>query len=345
MTASRFLGILLVLMGNGLLGAVLGSFFGECAGLVFTFLLYRGRLPATKTSFDAKELLRFSLPVLGMLLVVTMQDWSDRILFLAVSGNLEALGVFDLAIRAVTSLAIVGAVLDVVVLPTFSESYGKNGKQELSGMMAKALRYLGFMYFPAAFGLASIARTAMTILYQSSLASEGNGPLTILAVFSILNAFATIMNSGLKSIGKTNSFIRISLSALAVDAIIVATLSPLLGLYGAVIARAGSIIVLFLYTFFELRKELPFKIDREGFLKGLVAGLALVPPTLFVEYNRPFSNIFVKLGVEVAVAMVCYLLALLFLKALRKEDLHIIRQMAPQSMSKIINVIERLYVR
>mgnify|MGYP002396571036 CR=1 FL=1 len=169
--------------------------------------------------------------------------------------------------------------------------------------------------------------------------------MTILAIFSILNAFATIMNTGLKSIGKTESFVRISLLALAVDAIIVATLSPVLGLYGAVIARATSVIVLFLYTLFELRKELSFRIDREGLLKGLAAGLFLVPPTLFIEYRLPLSNDFVKLGVEVAVAIVSYLLALLFLRALRREDLYIIKQIAPSSMGKIIGIIERLYVR
>jgi len=345
MTASRFLGMAFVLMGEGLFGAVLGLLLGEAVGLAFTFILYRRRLPATKTRYDPKELLRFSLPILAMLLVATMQDWSDRVLFLAVSGNLEALGVFDLVIRAVTSLGIIGAVLDVVVLPTFSESYGRNGKQELSGMMVKVLRYLGLMYFPAAFGLASISRTAMTILYQARLASEGNLPLTILAIFSILNAFATILNSGLKSIGKTTAFVRVSFSALAVDAVTVTTLSPSLGLYGAVIARAASMIVLFLYMLLELRKELPFKIDREGLLKGLLAGLSLVPPTLFIEHNVAFSNIFLKLGVEVIVAMVCYLLALLFLKALRRQDLYILRQITPSSMGRIIGAIERFCKR
>lgn len=344
MIASRFLGILFVIMGKGLLGTVLGMLLGECVGLVLTFLLYRGRLPATKTGFDREELMRFSLPILTMLLVATMQDWSDRMLFLAVSRNLEALGVFDLVIRAVTSLAIIGAVLDVVVLPAFSQSYGRNGKQELSGMMVKTLRYLGLMYFPAAFGLASISRSAMTVLYQARLASEGSGPLTILAIFSILNAFATIMNTGLKSIGKTTSFVRISLSALAVDAIIVAALSPVLGLYGAVVARVSSVIVLFFYTFFELRKELSFRIDREGLWKGLAAGLFLVPPTLFIEYRLPLSNDFVKLGVEVTVAVASYFLALFLLKVLRKEDIYIIRQITPSRMGKIIGVIERLYV-
>lgn len=345
MIASKFLGIFLVLAGMGLLGAVLGLLIGEGIGLVITFFLYRGELPSTKTQFDLNVLMKFSLPVLVMMLLATMQDWTGRILFLVISGNLEALGVFDLVIRAVTSLGIIGAVLDVIVFPTFSESYGKSGKKDLSGMLVKALRYLGFMYFPAAFGLAAISRTAMTALYQARLASEGTAPLMILAVFSILNAFTTILNSGLKSIGRTTAFVRISLTALVVDAIIVTVSSSVLGLYGAVIARATAIVVLFLLTLFVLRKELPFIMDREGLLKGLASGLFVVPPVLFIEYCLSFSNIFVKLGVEVIVAMVCYFFALLLFKALRKEDLNILRKIFPSRMGGIINMLERFCAR
>jgi O-antigen/teichoic acid export membrane protein len=208
-------------------------------------------------------------------------------------------------------------------------------------MLTKALRYLGFLYFPAAFGLASISRTVMTVLYQARLASEGNAPLMVLAVFSILNAFATILNSGLKSIGRTKAFIYISLSALVFDAIIVTVSSPVLGLYGAVIARATSIVVLFLLTLFVLRKELPIIIDREGLVKGLAAGLLVVPPTLFIEYGLSFSSIFVKLGVEVIAAIACYFFAMLLFKALRKEDLNILRKIFPSRMGGIINMFGR----
>lgn len=342
MTASRLLGVALVLTGNGLLGTVLGSLLGEFTGLVITFFLYRGRLPHTKIQFDQKILVKFSLPIFMMMIVTTMQDWSDRILFLTVSGNLEVLGVFDLAIRAATSLGIIGAVLDVVMLPIFSESFGKKGKLELSSMMTKALRYLGLMYFPAAFGLASISRTAMTVLYQAKLASEGDFVLMILAIFSILGAFATILNSGLKSIGETSVFVRISLSVLAVDSLIVIVLSPILGLYGAVIARASSITMLFLFTLFTLRKKLSFIIDREDLLKSLAAGLFVVPPTLFIEYGLVFSNISLKLVVEVVIAIVFYFFALLLFKILKEEDFKILRKIFPSRMELIIHIIEKL---
>jgi len=309
-----------------------------------TFLLYRNRLPSSKSEFDKKVLIRFSLPILAMMIVAMMQDWSDRIIFLGISSNLEALGVFDLAIKAATSLGIIGAVLDVVVFPRFSESYGRSGRQALSGMMTRALRYLGLMYFPAAFGLASISRTAMTVLYQARLASEGNIPLMVLAIFSILGAFTTILNSGLKSIGKTSAFLNISLSALAADATIVILLSPYLGLYGAVVARAASTTVALIYTLWLVRKDIPFQLDHMGLVKVLASSLFLVPPVLLIEYMAFLPNPFLKLGVEVLIAVASYFAGLFLFKTLRKEDLNIIRQILPARMSSTIDALEKLLV-
>lgn len=88
-------------------------------------------------------------------------------------------------------------------------------------------------------------------------------------------------------------------------------MSPFLGLYGAVIARAASISVLFLFALYQLRKELPPKIDREGLIKGLVAGVSLIPTTLYIEYGIALPNDFIKLGLELVVALTCYVSALL----------------------------------
>ena len=344
MAASRLFGIPLIVSGGGLLGAISGSLLGECTGLLVTFLLYRKRLPSSKSEFDKRVLIRFSLPILAMMIVAMMQDWSDRIIFLGISSNLEALGVFDLAIKAATSLGIIGAVLDVVVFPRFSESYGRSGRQALSGMMTRALRYLGLMYFPAAFGLASISRTAMTVLYQARLASEGNIPLMVLAIFSILGAFTTILNSGLKSIGKTSAFLNISVSALTADATIVILLSPYLGLYGAVVARAASTTVAFIYTLWLVRKNIPFQLDHMGLVKVLASSLFLVPPVLLIEYIVFLPNPFLKLGVEVLVAVASYVAGLFLFKTLGKEDLNIIRQILPARMSSTIDALEKLLV-
>ena len=345
MSSSRLLGMILVILKQRLLGVVLGTLLGEIGGLLLTFHFYSGHLPATNEGADRKLLFNFSLPIFGMMLLATFQDWSDRMLFLVVSHDLDALGLFELVIRAATSLGIVGAVVDVIMLPAFSDAFAKGGKEQLASMMTTALRYLGFLYFPAAIGMATISQTAMTILYQTRTAEAGYLPLTILSVFSIFGTFATILNSGLKSTGKTSSFVRISLLALVVDGVIVAILSPQIGLYGAVVARSASVLVTFLYTLLVCRKEVELRVERDGLWKGLVASASIIPPVVLLDRYVSFPHVFINLAAEVVVAVSVYVLMLLFLKALRKQDFHILRQMMPRRLHGLVSVLEKLYLR
>ncbi|MEM2094661.1 MAG: oligosaccharide flippase family protein, partial [Candidatus Bathyarchaeia archaeon] len=193
MGLSKLLGIIFVLLGQRLFGVVTGILLGEIGGLSLTFFFYRGHLPSTKEKAEQRALLNFSLPIFGMMLLTTFQDWSDRMLFLVVSRDLEALGLFELVIRASASLGIIGAIVDVIMFPTFSDAFAKGGKRHIGSMMGVALRYLGFMYFPAAVGMATISKTAMTILYQARTAEAGYLPLTLISIFTILGTFATIL--------------------------------------------------------------------------------------------------------------------------------------------------------
>jgi len=125
----------------------------------------------------------------------------------------------------------------------------------------------------------------------------------------------------------------------------VIVLSPLLGLYGAVVARAASMMIVFVCTLFELKKELSFRVDRDGLAKPLIASLFLVPLLLSVEYFANFPNAFVKLGIEVAIATAAYFTVLFLVRAIRREDIYIMKQMTPHSMMWMVKAVERLYVR
>jgi O-antigen/teichoic acid export membrane protein len=344
LSMSKFLGIILI-MRLGLYGVLLGMLFGEFGGFLITLGFYKGHLPPAEGSIKSKDLLKFSLPIFGMAVIGTFQDWCGRMLFLITCRDLDALGILDLVIRAANSLGIIGAVIDVVMLPVLSEAYGRDGKKSIPEILTTALRYTGFMYFPASFGLATISRTAMTILYQQNLAEVGSIPLTILAVFTIFGTLSTIFNSALKSMGKTSPFIRISLLSLLVDAMLVTVLSQFIGIYGAVFARSASFLTSFLSTLFFLRKEVAVRFDRDGLWKGLAAAISIVPPVLIIDYSFKSSNIFIKLALDIALATVCYFASLLLLKAARKEDFVILRQIAPKHLGSIVTLLEKAYIR
>jgi hypothetical protein len=103
--------------------------------------------------------------------------------------------------------------------------------------------------------------------------------------------------------------------------------------------------IVFVFTLFELKKELSFRVDRDGLAKALMASLCLVPLLLSVEHLTYFPNALVKLGVEVAIATAAYFTALFLVRAIRKEDIYIMKQMTPQSMRWIVRAVEKLYVR
>ena len=133
--------------------------------------------------------------------------------------------------------------------------------------------------------------------------------------------------------------------ALIVDSAIVAVLSPRVGLYGAVVARSASVFAIFVYTLLLLRKEATVRIDRDGLWKALAASMSIVPPVVLLDGLVKFPNIFVNLAAEMAVAVAVYALALLFLRALKRQDFRILKQMMPPKLHRGVDFLERLYVR
>lgn len=79
-------------------------------------------------------------------------------------------------------------------------------------------------------------------------------------------------------------------------------------------------------------------------MRVLASSLFLVPPVLLIEYMVFLPNPFLKLGVEVLVAVASYVAGLFLFKTLRKEDLNIIRQILPTRLSRIIIALEKLLV-
>lgn len=342
---SRTIGLFLILKNFGITGFVIGIFIGETFGLFLTIFYYYGSLPKAMKLYKSKLLLKFSIPIYIMNVVTTFSDWIDRAFFLLLSYNLEALGIYELSIRGASSLLIFVNIIDVVILPVFSEIYGKKGKKELKPLFEKAMRYVVFIYFPAAIGLASISKTAMALLFGWRY-TVGSAFLAILSIFSILTAFSSIIGSALKSVGETKIFLKASLTALMVNSIIVTLFTPIFGLYGAILGRLASIIIIFVYVLFELNKTINIDFDLQGLWKGVFASLTIIVPLQIIEVfiSRNSYNPAVSLTIEVFLGFICYVFALFLLKALNKDDFKILRRLTPKSLLKIIDFLERFLV-
>jgi stage V sporulation protein B len=343
---ARLVGLGLILFNFGLTGFAVGTLCGEVFGLLLSVFYYRGALPNAVAPYASMSLLKFSLPLFVMSIVTVSSEWIDRAIFLAVSHDLEALGVYELVIRGATSLTVIWAIIDVILLPVFSEAYGHKGKGELIKPLKSALRYLVFMYFPAALGLAAVSKTVMELLFGSGYVG-GSLPLAILSVVSMLKAFTIIMGSTLKSMGETKVFVKASVTSLVVNGVIVAVLTPFLSLYGAVIGRVCAVLVVFLYIFYELKRNLMIEIDFQGLWKGTLASIVLVVPLQVFEifiYGNLIESPVVSVALEILLGLIVYATTLFLLQALTREDFTLLKQLTPTSLLKLVEFFERLII-
>lgn len=280
--ANRLIGIALILFNFNILGVVTGWLIGEVIGVILVTSFYHGTLPKTEKSYSSRQLLTFSIPLFFTTLIGTFSTWADRIIFLALTSDLEKLGIYDFAIRGSHTLALIWITLSVITLPAFSELFSQTNKRGLSEAIAKTIRYLAFIIFPAAFGLATISKTAMALLYGWQYAL-GNLLLSILATFSIFSAFGAIVGSALQSMGETRVFIKITLATLLTNLLISITLIPILNVLGSTIAQAATMVVGFTYAFYELRKRIKIKIDKDVLWKTLLASSIMIIPLFFIR--------------------------------------------------------------
>jgi len=333
--ASYLVGVFLVLK-FGLTGFALGILTGEMIGLALALFFYPRRLPKAVPSHSYRTLLEFSTPIFTMQVVTILSNWADRILFFAVSLNLASFGVYDLAIRTAAALLVIAGFVEAITLPAFSKAHGQAGRENVNLLLRRALRYLGFMYFPAAFGLAAVSRTAMTLLYGEAYA-EGSVALAMLSISSAFVAFGGLLGSALKSIGKTRVFVKVSLASLLIDAIIVVGLTFPLGIIGATLARISSSFLVFLLILRELRRWIKIEVDLDGLWKGLLGSIVSAASMFCVDVLQLASTP-INLSIRLVFGLLTYASALVLLRALRREDFHVFRQVIPMFTGLIDSV-------
>lgn len=340
---SRGLGIVLMFLNYGLLGVVIGWALGEAVGFLVAVLSCRGLLPEAKIHYDYKALLSFSLPVLFMTAMTAASEWTDRILLLTLTSDLERLGVYDLVIRGSSTLALIWMAIGVAMLPIFSESYGQSGNRDMTKLVKLSLKYMAYFIMPASLGLAAISKSVMALLFGWEY-TAGSTSLSIIALFSLATSFSIVASTALQAIGKTTVFLRITLTTILTNLTASIILVPRFGVDGAAFARAAMMTTGFIYTFYELKRQINIEADRKSMLKTFMASLAMaVPLTLFDTF---YSGIIIKnavlsVAIEIASGISIYGLTMLLLKTLDRQDFELLKEMMPRPLSHLLHRFER----
>jgi O-antigen/teichoic acid export membrane protein len=181
--------------------------------------------------------------------------WSRlEIFFLDRTWGSDAVGLFSVALTF-SNLAVQGPMLLTGgLLAYFSEGFGRNAIDEMRNGYASVTRIMGFLAFPACFGLAAIMPTVLPLIYGPAFAGAVPAAM-VLVIASSFTAVASVGSSLVNGFDRSD-FIFVSGGIGAVLSVLAGfTLIPMFGVMGASCGRAAiQITMMALGTWFIVRR-------------------------------------------------------------------------------------------
>jgi O-antigen/teichoic acid export membrane protein len=157
---------------------VLGMLWATLAGLaVGTWLYYRAvdelllKLPAlpsnplSETPDVFRRIRRFSLTISYVLLLDMIVWQRSEVLFLKWYSTLPQIAFYTLAYSIATKVSEIASSFSSTLLPLYSESYGRNGLQEVGPVYVKALKYVQMVMVPLCLLGVAVAKPLVYLIY------------------------------------------------------------------------------------------------------------------------------------------------------------------------------------
>jgi len=336
-------GLYLIYRGWGLLGIVYGWLAGLLAssltGLALTakFLDIRGK------PHPIRPLLNFSYPLYFSGIIAFFVNYADQLFLLAVLG-FEPLGVYNVAIRAYIVPGLIATSIVAALFPKLSEMYTQGGKGALQDSFRTSSRYSVLIGFPMIIGLAALAYP-LIILFVGRGYVEAALPLTIVCLSALPASLGVAIQPILMTLERTMIVSLISLASIFTDtAICYITLTQLnLGVIGAAWARVIAALVWFGLGVYALRKHIRISFDMEALWKGSVASIIMAVSVVLYRGLEKFTpKLYYLIPIYVVVGTAVYVFSLVLLRAVKRQDIELIRDYLPRGLKWIAVLIGRI---
>ncbi len=333
----------------GAAGAIVGVTLGTVLGAGYLFFVkWRDRRTALPEGGDPScrsgrellgTLLRIAIPVTLGASVLSIVNFIDSALVLGQLQNSAGLsyeaanslyGIYGNARKLFNFPSSFIVPFTVSVIPALTAAIARRDQKGIGDTLGTSLRVTSLLAMPAGLGIFVLAEPIMNLVYfnQPDQWQTGGTLLSILGFAVILNCLVLMTNAILQAFGRVNiPVITMAIGGgvkILVNYILVGT--PEINIYGAPIGTClcfGTIAVLNLIC---ILRQLP---SRKGmgmvFLKPLLASV-IMAGVAWGGYRLLAAVLPGKLAVlgAIALAVVCYLVLVILLRAITKEDLELI---------------------
>ena len=315
--------IAVILFGLSFLGVVYAyvlSIAVTCVVFVI-YLMKKYPLPIRSSSSITnpmtKELLFFSVPLLAVSMLQMITTWTDT-LMLGYFKTPDVVGLYNAALPLANLISIVLLSVNFLFVPIISSLYAKNLMTEMKRSYAILTKWIFLVTVPIFFVLFLFPDVVLNLLFGSRYIGAAIA-LQILSLGFFVHVFLGANGGMLTVRGKTKFLMWSFLIGAIINITLNAVLIPPLGIMGAAIASALSLISVKVFNaikLYQLDEIHPF---TKNYLKSIIAFAILMYFITIITHNfvialwMPF--------VFLVIFLTIYVLSLILVKSFDNEDI------------------------
>ena len=329
--------------GLGVVGAAWSYVIAAVVAPVVMFIVAMKvvpRLPgAMRASFSAaKEMWLFGLPVFMASIGAILLGYTDTILLVGFR-SLEEVGLYNVALPTSQLLWFFVGSLSATLLPTVSELWASEKKDELKKGMKILVKTSFFIIVPLAIMMAAFSDNIIVLLFGGKYLG-GAAALQILSASSIFYTIFVVYSTFLMGIGKPWDFAKVyAISALCFIGIGV-VLIPWLGIVGAAVTSVTSYIISMMVAFYYVRKNITVEMPKMSIAKIFSSGILLLVLVLVLKSVMPV-DIWTKVIVCTVIGIIFYVFISIRMGVFDKEDRRYLSRMGIRLPKKLSGIFAK----
>ena len=342
------IGPLMVMLGLGVLGAVLGYTFSFLAagilGLLVLYLFVIRRLPESAKGHTSifrtlKMLLKYGIPlsISSIFYGMLTQFCSFMMVFLIYDTSL--IGNYQLALNFTILLTFLTMPISTVLFPAFAKLDPKNESQLLKSLFSSSVKYTSLLVIPAAVCMMILSEPLIRTLYQDKYLYAPFF-LTLSVVGSLLVAVGSLsIASFLSGLGETKMLLKQSLLSLLTGLPLASLLIPHLGIAGLILGTLLSGLLSVTWGLHWAWKHYGVKADFKSSAK-IFASSAIAAVITYSTLNFVDLAEWAKLAAGITIFLTVYIITTPALGALTLVDIDNLRIMVSDLgiISKLVNI-------
>ena len=274
-----------------------------------------------KSKYPLRSLLSFSLPLLLAGALHQLMSYTDTF-FIGFFLSASWVGIYNAALPLAYTLAIFLVAFNSLAYTLFSEYYAKGMLSEISKLFSVLLRWLFACALPFFLLLVVYSKDLLKLFFGPEYIG-GSTALILLSIGAFFNVIAGPVVIILQTFKKTRYIFKVQLTSALLNISLNIYLIPLMGITGAAIATAASMIlwnaIFFIWSYYRLHPSLRVSYYFKYVLSGV--GALLISVFLVRRILDPLGKS--DLVVILAAFLISYSFFVLILKAFSSDDLQI----------------------